>query len=83
MFATENGSKAILERGKSMAKISREEAKRVAVKAGIDFHKDYHTLRSSEVDTLLTIRKLNGYRKPKNASGSTGRYFFYYLQRAK
>lgn len=64
-------------------KITRQEARRLAVKAGIDFHKDFYVLRPDEVDTLLTIRKLTGYRKPASASGSTGRYFFYYLQRAK
>ncbi len=64
-------------------KITRLEAKRLAVKAGVDFSMNFHALRPSQVDTLLTINKLVGYRKPKNANGSTGRYFFYYLQRAK
>jgi hypothetical protein len=63
--------------------ISREEAKKLAEKMGIDFRKDFHTLYSSEVSVLLDIRKLNGYRKPKNANGSTGRYFYAYLQRSK
>lgn len=66
-----------------MAKISRHEAKKLAQQAGIDFSKSSDQLSMSEMDTLLTIRKLTGYRKPASASGSTGRYFFYYLQRSK
>ncbi len=66
-----------------MAKITRQEARRLAVKAGVDFSKDYHQLRSSQVDSLLALAKLVGYRKPASASGSKGRYFFYYLLIAK
>ena len=66
-----------------MAKITKQEARRLADKVGIDFSKDYHQLRASEVDRLDDIRKLTGYRKPVNASGSTTRYFFYYLQKVR
>ncbi len=66
-----------------MAKISAYAARDLAEKAGINFHKDFFVLSASEVDTLLTIRKLTGYRKPKNASGSTGRYFYHYLQKVR
>lgn len=66
-----------------MKRMSKQEAKRQAEKAGIDFGKDYHQLRSSEVDYLLGLRKLVGYRKPVSASGSIGRYFFYYLQKVR
>jgi len=61
----------------------REALRWMASMSGIDFRKDYHQLRSSEVDTLLMIAKRAGYRKPATASGSRGRCFFYYLQRAK
>jgi len=64
-----------------MAKLTRQEAKKLAIKAGVNFNKDYHQLRGDKVDVLLTLRKATGYRKPAGASGSTGRYFFYYLQR--
>jgi len=57
-------------------KMSKFEAKRLAVKAGIRFDKDYHQHSSSDVDFLLSLSKLVGYRKPASASGSTGRYFF-------
>ena len=45
--------------------------------------KDYHTLRSSEVDKVLGMAKLYGYRKAKNAPGSTARMFWEFLQREK
>ena len=64
-------------------KMSKHEAKRLAVKAGIDFSKDYHQLRSSAVDYLDGLRRLVGYRKPITASGSTTRYFFYYLKKVR
>jgi len=66
-----------------MGKITREAARRLAINAGIDFSLNYHQLGSGEVDKLLAIRRLQGYRKPRSASGSTGRYFFYYLQRGR
>lgn len=62
-------------------KLTRIQARSLAVKMGIDFHKGSDELTSGEVDTLLSIRKLTGYRKPSSAKGSTSRYFFYYLQR--
>jgi len=42
---------------------------------------DYHTLSNSQVDALLEHAKKQKYRKPKNANGSTGRYFHAKLQR--
>ena len=64
-------------------KLTRQEAKRVAEQLGIDFHRDFYTLTPAQVDALLVVRKRQGYRKPVSASGSTGRYFFYYLKNAK
>lgn len=63
-------------------KMDKYEAKEEAKEFGIDFHQDYHQLRNNQVDELLRLAKKIGYRKPSGASGSTGRYFFYYLQRA-
>lgn len=45
----------------------------------IDFTADFHTLSSDQVDMLVTWAKLTKYRKPANANGSTGRYFFNHL----
>ncbi len=42
---------------------------------------DFHALSSTIVDRLLDEAKRAGYRKPKNANGSRGRYFHAYLSR--
>jgi len=63
--------------------ISKFEAYELAKKAGIKFHKDFYQHSLSETGELAAIAKLAGYRKPVTASGSTGRYFFYHLQRLK
>ncbi len=60
-------------------KISKSEAKTMAKKIGVDFNKDFHS--QSFGSELAAIAKLQGYRKPKNANGSTGRYYFNYLQK--
>ena len=65
-----------------MAKMSKEEAKRIAQRNGISFHNDFYKLSPSEVDMLVDLAKKVGYRKPASASGSRGRYFFYYLRKA-
>jgi len=63
--------------------LTKQEAKRLAVRAGVDFNKDFHQLRGGDVSTLLSIARQQGYRKPVNASGSKGRYYFYYLQKVR
>ena len=65
-----------------MAKLTKQEAKKMAQKVGISFKQDYHQLRGDKVDFLMSLCKAVGYRKPKTASGSTGRYFYYYLKKA-
>ena len=42
---------------------------------------DFHQLSSGKVDDLLKAADQYGYRKPKNANGSRGRYFFQYVKR--
>lgn len=44
-------------------------------------HVDFDTLSSSKVSELLEVADAVKYRKPKNANGSRGRYFFARLQR--
>jgi len=61
------------------AKMSKQEAKRIAQKSGISFTVSYGTLRSSQTDLLVELAKKTGYRKPASASGSRARYFFYHL----
>ena len=50
-------------------------------KAGLSLSGDYHALSPTAVDKVLFIAKLYGYTKPKNASGSTGRMFWLFMQR--
>ena len=67
-----------------MAIISKYDAYKLAKKAGIKFHKkDSDRQDWSAMQDLASIAKLAGYRKPKTASGSTGRYFFYHLLRLR
>ncbi|MEM6272371.1 MAG: hypothetical protein AAF998_23360 [Bacteroidota bacterium] len=63
-------------------RITIEEARKLARKAGWNLSEDFHSQSSgSMVSDLLAIATLKGYRKPKNANGSKARYFFAYLQR--
>lgn len=59
------------------------EARRVLVECGL--HRvpapDFFVLSSSQVSELLEYADLWRYRKPKNANGSRGRYFYAYLLR--
>lgn len=48
-----------------------------ALEAGVDFDKDFHAQPFG--NELAELAKEVGYRKPKSANGSTGRYFFNYL----
>jgi hypothetical protein len=42
---------------------------------------DFYTLRNEQVELLLAEADRVKYRKPKNANGSRGRYFYQLLQR--
>ena len=64
-------------------KISPEEAKRLIESDGIDFRRDFFQLSSSEVQRVLEVAKLAGYRKSKSAPGSTARMYFQYLSRLR
>lgn len=65
-------------------KLSKCEAKSLARKMGWDFKKDFHAQGTAgEKAELAALAKLAGYRKPKNASGSTSLYFFEHLKKQK
>jgi len=67
-----------------MTTISKYDAYKLAKKSGIKFHwGDSDRQSMSAMSELHAIAKLAGYRKPKTASGSTTRYFFYHLLRLK
>ena len=48
---------------------------------GVQKDQDFHELSSDQVERLLEEARRVGYRKPKNANGSTARYFYARLQR--
>ena len=68
-----------------MAKITKRmgfyEARRILAAISCDLNADYHTLDSNQVHRVVMEARQYGYRKPKNANGSLGRYFFSYVQR--
>ena len=64
-------------------KIDRAEARRLLQSDGIDFARDFHELSSHEVQRILEVAHLAGYRKRKDAPGSTARMYFQYLSRLK
>ena len=68
---------------KGRCRLSKYEACKLAKKSGADFNKDVYQQPISVKSDIATIARLAGYRKPKTASGSTGRYFFEHLQKLK
>lgn len=62
--------------------MTRYNASNLCHKHDIDPCKDFFTLSRCEVERVLNAANEWGYRKPKHANGSRGRYFFCLLQRA-
>jgi len=62
-----------------MARMTKETANEILSRANA--HGNFHALPNATVVALLEYAKEFGYRKPKNANGSTGRYFHAYLTR--
>lgn len=81
----ENGKRAPLSHpGSSHArkkKLDPREAKQLLKSDGIDFQRDFHELGSQEVQRILEVARLAGYRKRRDAPGSTARMYFQYLNR--
>lgn len=53
----------------------------IAIDANIPFDRDFHALSWEQTSILVTIARTVGYRKPRNANGSTARYFYAYLNK--
>jgi hypothetical protein len=65
-------------------KLTAHEAKQLLESEGIDFSKDYHaSVTTSEGSRIAEVAKMAGYKKSKNAPGSTARMYFQYLSRLK
>lgn len=58
------------------------DATNLAHRFSISLARDFFTLSASEVGRVLDAADAAKYRRPKNANGSRGRYFFASLQRA-
>lgn len=65
-----------------MPAMTRDDALEIAHRYGINTKAGFHTLRASEVETVLEAADSRKYRKPRNANGSRARCFHDYLRRA-
>lgn len=50
---------------------------------GVTFKEDFHALRRSAVDALVSWAKATGYRKSASAPGSRARMYYQLLQRTR
>ncbi len=65
-----------------MNKSKQDQGRRLARQANIPLIGDYYAvINSCHAGDLAEIARTVGYRRPKNANGSTSRYFFEYLKR--
>jgi len=88
-FVTEKEAKAAAEihakarRAPIMTKkkMSHEDARDMLMNNGVSFDEDFHALSSDAVDRISQAAKATGYRKRKDAPGSTARMYYTYLQR--
>lgn len=64
-------------------KLTHCEAKAMLQKQGIDFRKDVFEQRMSNMLLVVDAARAVGYRKSKNAPGSTGRMYYQLLQRQR
>lgn len=63
------------------SKITREQAKVLAYIAGVPMDADFHALSQEQKETLISLAKKSGYRRPRMASGSFARYFYDHLNK--
>lgn len=56
-------------------------ARGLAVSYGFPLNADFHSLTASQAEAVISAADACGYRKPKNANGSRGRYFHAALRR--
>jgi hypothetical protein len=64
-----------------VARLTACDASRILSLCNITPKVDFSTLSTNQVDDLVAESIRYGYRKPKNANGSRGRYFHAYLTR--
>lgn len=61
--------------------LTRSEASEILEQCNVDHRADFYALSRSCVELILWHAKKNGYRKARNAPGSTARMYHAYLQR--
>lgn len=61
--------------------MTRTEAFDILHRVHAKVNQDFHTLSHDQVDVLLSEADRVKYRKPKNANGSRGRYFYQFISR--
>ena len=61
--------------------INRQQARELLRSHGVPLGRSYHTLSSSDVEGIVAAAKAYGYRKSKNAPGSTARMFYEFANR--
>jgi len=67
-----------------MNKNRQDLGRRLARGAGVPLKGDFYSvITSAHAGELSEIAHGIGYKRPKNANGSTARYFFAYLQKGK
>lgn len=64
-----------------MARLTPDDARRIARDHNIPLAEDFHALSSNAVERINAAADLRGYRKPANANGSRARYFHALLSR--
>ena len=65
-------------------KLDHHEAKRLLEAEGVDFTRDYHaSVSMSQGNRIAEVARQAGYRKRKDAPGSTARMYFQYLSRLR
>lgn len=57
------------------------DARRIAQRYRIPLDRDFHSLNSETVESIIAAADEWNYRKPRNANGSRARYFHAYLCR--
>lgn len=68
----------IKEKGEKIT--TRQQAKKLMILNGFDLDGDFHQVSTHELcDLLCKLAKATKYRKPRNANGSTARYFYQHL----
>jgi len=64
-----------------MSRLTRSDALSLAALHRVPLDRDFHSLDSSTVESIIAAADSVKYRRPANANGSRARYFHAYLQR--